>query len=128
MLLLARLGLAQNSLGVSYVGGRRIASMEGIAALADAVSQSPSLKKLAIAYNGIGAMGGKAFAEAFGASASLSALDISGNLIGLKGGKAIADALVANPSITSVDVRFNSLDERTKSALKEASSAATVKL
>ena len=85
------------------------------------MSKCGSLKKLCIAYNGIGAMGGKAIAEAFGRNPSLAELDISGNLVGLKGGKAIADAIVANPSFTYCDLRFNSLDEDTRMLLRDLS-------
>jgi hypothetical protein len=37
---LTKLDLSQNSLGVSYLHGVRIASMEGLVGLADAVSAS----------------------------------------------------------------------------------------
>jgi len=120
---LTRLDLSQNSLGVSYVSGARVPSMEGLLALTAAVATSSSLLRVGLGYNSIGAGGGKAIGDAFGRNSSLTALDIGGNLIGLKGGKAIADALTANRSLTHVDVRFNSLDVTTKAHLRDAAQA-----
>jgi len=120
---LTRLDLSQNSLGVSYVNGMRVPSMEGLLSLAAAVATSTSLLRVGLAYNSIGAGGGKAIGDAFGRNSSLTALDIGGNLIGLKGGKAIADALTANLSLRHVDVRFNSLDAATKTHLRDAAQA-----
>ena len=117
---LTRLDLSQNSLGVSYVNGKRAASMEGISVVAQAVGSSTSLTEVNVSYNSIGPMGGKVIADAVASSKTLSQLDISGNLIGLKGGRAICDALETNPSFTFADLRFNSLDEATKQEIANA--------
>ena len=116
---LTRLDLSQNSLGVSYVNGKRAPSVEGLSLVAHAVGSSASLRELNVSYNSIGPQGAKAIGEAFAVSASLSALDISGNLIGLKGGKAIGDALRVNAAFTFADLRFNSLDNATKELFGE---------
>jgi len=114
---LTKLDLSQNSLGVSYVNGKRAASIEGILVVAQAVGSSRSLRELNVSYNSIGPQGGKAIGDAFGRNRRLTTLDIGGNLIGLKGGKAISEALLSNDAFTFVDVRFNSLDTATKTLL-----------
>ena len=117
---LTRLDLSQNSLGVSYVNGKRAASMEGVSVIAQAVGSSSSLTEVNVSYNSIGPMGGKVIADAVASSKTLTQLDISGNLIGLKGGRAICDALETNPSFTFADLRFNSLDEAIKQEIANA--------
>ena len=120
---LTKLDLSQNSLGVAYVDGVRVNSMQGITALTEAVGASKSLQRLAIGYNSLGPTAGKAVGDAFAASSSLAELDIGGNLIGLKGGKAICDAALSNRNMTIADMRFNSFDSKTKEQLKATESA-----
>jgi Ran GTPase-activating protein (RanGAP) involved in mRNA processing and transport len=102
------------------VDGVRINSMSGVTALAEAVSASSTLRKLAAGYNSLGQNAGRALGEAAARSKHLTELDVSGNLVGLQGGRAICEAVHANLLLVRVDLRFNSLDARTRDELQAA--------
>ena len=76
----------------------------GVAAIAEALQEHPSLRFLNIEYNNISDEGARALAEALGHNGQLQTLWLFSNDIGADGAWALSEALQVNSSLQNLDL------------------------
>ena len=83
-------------------------------------ANDPSLTKIDLSDNAIGAAGAKALAAALKTNTSVTTINLSYNYIGAAGAKTLAEALKTNTSVTTIDLGGNGIRNDGTQTLAEA--------